>query len=60
VDAGWEFDHVASDDPSRAGFVQMHANERKDSPVDFLKAAVAHFASRVVKIERSRTDNGSA
>ena len=43
--AGWEFAHVAIDDHSRAGFVQMHADERKDSPVEFLKASVAHFAA---------------
>ena len=27
--AGWEFAHVAIDDHSRCGFVQMYANERK-------------------------------
>ena len=39
--AGWEFAHVAIDDHSRAGFVQMHGDERKDSAVVLLKAAVA-------------------
>lgn len=32
--AGWEFAHVAIDDHSRVGFVQMHADERKGSAVD--------------------------
>lgn len=58
--AGWEFAHVAIDDHSRAGFVQMHNDERKDSAVEFLKAAVAHYAALGVKIKRLLTDNGSA
>lgn len=58
--AGWEFAHVAIDDHSRAGFVQMHADERKASAVDFLKAAVAHYAALGARIERLITDNGAA
>ncbi len=58
--AGWEFAHVAIDDHSRAGFVQMHSDERKGSAVEFLKAAVAHYAALGVRIERLITDNGSA
>jgi len=58
--AGWEVAHVAIDDHSRAGFVQMHADERKDSAVAFLKAAVAHYAAIGVRIKRLITDNGSA
>ncbi|MDB5743150.1 MAG: family transposase [Polaromonas sp.] len=41
--AGWEFAHVAIDDHSRAGFVQMRSDERKESVLDFLKATVAHY-----------------
>ena len=58
--AGWEFAHVAIDDHSRAGFVQMHADERKDSAVEFLKASVAHYAAHGVSIKRLLTDNGPA
>jgi transposase InsO family protein len=58
--AGWEFAHVAIDDHSRAGFVQMHDNERKGSAVAFLQAAVAHYAALGVTIKRLITDNGSA
>lgn len=58
--AGWEFAHVAIDDHSRAGFVQMHADERKDSASEFLRAAVEHYAARGVAIKRLLTDNGSA
>ena len=58
--AGWEFAHVAIDDHSRAGFVQMHDDERKDSAVAFLQAAVAHYAALGVTIKRLITDNGPA
>ncbi|GAA5784022.1 IS481 family transposase [Chitiniphilus shinanonensis] len=58
--AGWEFAHVAIDDHSRVGFVQMLADERKGSAVAFLKTAVTYYAALGVKIERLITDNGSA
>jgi transposase InsO family protein len=58
--AGWEFAHVAIDDHSRASYVQLYANERKDSVVDFLKATVAHYKALGVTIKRLLTDNGSA
>ena len=58
--AGWEFAHVAIDDHSRASFVQMHCDERKDSAVEFLKASVAHYAAHGVRIKRLLTDNGPA
>ena len=58
--AGWEFAHVAIDDHSRAGFVQMHADEKKGSAIEFLKASVAHYAAHGVTIKRLLTDNGSA
>jgi transposase InsO family protein len=58
--AGWEFAHVAIDDHSRAGFVEIHADERKDSATAFLTAAVARFAAQGVRIKRLLTDNGPA
>jgi transposase InsO family protein len=58
--AGWEVAHVAIDDHSRAGFVQVHADEQKRTAVDFLKTAVAHYAALGVRIQRVLTDNGSA
>ncbi len=58
--AGWEFAHVAIDDHSRAGFVQMHSDERKESAVDFLKATVAHYRALGVTVKRLLTNNGSA
>ena len=38
---GWEFVHVCIDDPSRVAFVQVIADQRKESAVAFLEAAVA-------------------
>jgi transposase InsO family protein len=38
----------------------MHTNERKDSALDFLKAAVAHYGALGVTVKRLLTDNGSA
>jgi transposase InsO family protein len=56
---GWEFVHVCIDDASRIAFSRVMRDERKESAVAFLKAAVAYYASLGVKIERVMTDNGS-
>jgi transposase InsO family protein len=56
---GWEFVHVCIDDASRVAFVQVMANQRKESAVAFLEAAVAYFAELGIRIERVMTDNGS-
>jgi transposase InsO family protein len=57
--AGWEFVHVCIDDASRLAFSQILPDERKESAVAFLKAAVAYYASLGVKVARVMTDNGS-
>jgi transposase InsO family protein len=56
---GWEFVHVCIDDASRVAFVQVMSNQRKESAVAFLEAAVAYFARLGVRVERVMTDNGS-
>jgi transposase-like protein len=56
---GWEFVHVCIDDASRVAFVQIMANQRKESAVAFLQAAVAYYAKLGVRIECVMTDNGS-
>jgi transposase InsO family protein len=56
---GWEFVHVCIDDASRIAFVQVLPDEKQDSAVAFLKAAVAYYASLGVAVERVMTDNGS-
>jgi transposase len=40
---GWEYVHVCIDDASRVAFVQVMANQRKESAVAFLEAAVAYY-----------------
>jgi transposase InsO family protein len=57
---GWEVAHVAIDDHSRVGFVQVRPDEKTPSAVGFLNAAVAHYKSLGVTIKRLITDNGSA
>jgi transposase InsO family protein len=56
---GWEFVHVCIDDASRIAFSRVMKDERKESAVAFLKAAVAYYASLGVTVERVMTDNGS-
>src|SRR5579863_696184 len=56
---GWEFVHVCIDDASRLAFVRVLPDQRKESAIAFLEAAVAYFAKLGVRIERVMTDNGS-
>jgi transposase InsO family protein len=56
--AGWEFVHVCIDDASRLAFSQVLPDEKKESAVAFLKAAVAYYKSLDVKVARVMTDNG--
>jgi transposase InsO family protein len=56
---GWEFVHVSIDDASRIAFSQILPNERKESAVAFLKAAVAYYESLGITVARVMTDNGS-
>lgn len=57
---GWDFVHVAIDDASRLAWASVAADERTDTACCFLKAVVAHFLDRGVRIERVMTDNGAA
>ena len=57
--AGWEFVHVCIDDASRIAFSQILPNEKQESAVAFLKAAVTYYARIGVAITRVMTDNGS-
>ena len=56
---GWEFVHVCIDDASRVAFVQVLPDEKKDSAVAFLGAAVAYYQGLGIKVRRVMTDNGS-
>jgi transposase InsO family protein len=57
--AGWEYVHVCIDDASRVAFAQIMPNERKESAVTFLEAAITYYASLGVTVQRVMTDNGS-
>jgi transposase InsO family protein len=57
---GWEYLHVAIDDASRLAFTAMMPNERKESAVAFLDAALTWFKAHGVVAQRVMTDNGSA
>jgi transposase InsO family protein len=56
---GWEFVHVCLDDASRIAFVQVLPDERQESAVAFLQAALAYYANLGVSVLRVMTDNGS-
>ena len=58
--AGWEMLFVAIDDHARIAFTAMHPDEKTPQAVQFLRDAVAYFASLGVGIKRVLTDNGSA
>jgi len=58
-DSGWEFVHVGIDDASRVAYVEIKPDERKQSAIAFLIAAVAYYRSLGIRIERVMTDNGS-
>jgi transposase InsO family protein len=57
--AGWEYVHVCIDDASRVAFSQILPDERKESAVAFLEAALAYYAGLGVIVSRVMTDNGS-
>ncbi len=56
---GWEFVHVCVDDASRIAFSQIHPDEKKESAVAFLHAAVEYYRSLGITVTRVMTDNGS-
>ncbi|CDX21153.1 Integrase catalytic region [Mesorhizobium plurifarium] len=56
---GWEFVHVCIDDASSVAFVQVMPDQRKESAVAFLEAAVAYYAGLGIRVQRVMTDNGS-
>jgi len=56
---GWEYVHVCVDDASRIAYTDIFPDEKKESAIAFLKAAVAWYARFGVKIERVMTDNGA-
>jgi transposase InsO family protein len=56
---GWDAVHLAIDDHSRVSFALIKADECAQRCADFLREAVAYYASLGVRIDRVMTDNGS-
>lgn len=57
--SGWEFLHVAIDDASRVAFVEVLADERRETVTGFLRRAVAWFRRHGVRVRRVLSDNGN-
>ncbi len=57
--AGWEYVHVCIDDHSRMGLADIMPDEKKQSAVAFLVAAVAWYKRFGIAVERVMTDNGA-
>jgi transposase InsO family protein len=56
---GWQMVHLAIDDHSRVSFARVLADEKALSCVQFLREAVAYYASLGVRVQRVMTDNGT-
>ena len=57
--AGWEYVHVAIDDHSRVAYSDIFPNEKKESAVAHLRAALTFYKGLGVSVDRVMTDNGS-
>jgi transposase InsO family protein len=55
---GWDMVHLAIDDHSRVSFALIKTDERGQNCAQFLREAVAYYASLGVRIDRVMTDNG--
>jgi transposase InsO family protein len=56
--AGWQALHIAIDDHSRLAFSRMLPNQKAETAIEFLRAAVAFYAGHGISIRRLLTDNG--
>jgi len=55
---GYDFIHSAVDDHSRLAYVEIHANERKETCALFIMRAITWFAEHGVGVQAVLTDNG--
>ncbi len=56
---GWEFVYVCVDDATRLAYVEVLADERKETAMGFLERAVCWLRALRVRVHRVMTDNGS-
>ncbi len=57
---GWEYLHVAIDDHSRIAFSAIHPDEKRESALAFLVAALEYYARFGIRFRALLTDNGPA
>jgi transposase InsO family protein len=55
---GWEYVHVAIDDCTRYAYAEVLAGEDGPTTAAFVTRALAHFATRGIRVRRILTDNG--
>ena len=58
--AGYQVLHVCNDDHSRACYMEMLPDEKKDTTASFLQRALLHFQAQGITVRKLLTDNGSA
>ncbi|PCI86085.1 MAG: IS481 family transposase [Hyphomicrobiales bacterium] len=55
---GWEYLHVCIDDATRIAFTDIYPNEKKETAVAFLEAAIEYYKKLGISVNRVMTDNG--
>lgn len=55
---GWEYLHVCIDDHSRLAYVELLADERRETTAAFLERALRWYEARGITPKRILTDNG--
>ena len=58
-EVGYQVLHVCSDDHSRACYMEMLPDEKKETTIAFLQRALFHFQEYGVQARKLLTDNGS-
>ena len=56
---GYQVLHVCNDDHSRACYMEVLPDEKKDTTASFLQRALLHFQAQGVQVRKLLTDNGS-
>jgi transposase len=56
---GYEYAHVAIDDATRLGYVEVRRSQRRRACAAFLQNALAWFRRRGITVRRLLTDNGA-
>jgi len=57
--AGYQVLHVCNDDHSRACYMEVLPDEKKDTTASFLQRALLHFQAQGVQVRKLLTDNGA-